>query len=55
MKKAYKNDLKGFYHKMLHITCMAHGLHRVCESIRTQFKDIDNLIANVKNIYKKSL
>jgi hypothetical protein len=55
MKKAYKNDLKGFYHKMLHITCMAHGLHRVCESISTQFKDIDNLIANVKNIYKKSL
>jgi hypothetical protein len=32
---------------------MAHGLHRVCESIRTQFKDIDNLIANVKSIYKK--
>jgi hypothetical protein len=53
MKKAYKNGLKGFYPKMLHITCMAHGLHRVCESIRTQFKDIDNLIANVKSIYKK--
>jgi hypothetical protein len=54
MKKAYKNGLKGFYPKMLHITCMAHGLHHVCGSIRTQFKDIDNLIANVKNIYKKS-
>ncbi len=54
MKKPYKNGLKSFYPKMLHITCMAHNLHSVCESIRTQFKDIDNLIANVKNIYKKS-
>jgi hypothetical protein len=34
MKKAYKNGFKGFYPKTLHIKCMAHGLHRVCESIR---------------------
>jgi hypothetical protein len=54
MKKAYKYWLKGFYPKMLHITCMAHGLHRVCEYTTTQLRNIDNLIGNVKNIYNKS-
>lgn len=54
MGKAYKKELKGLFTKMIHVTCLAHGLHRVCDFIRLQFTDVDDLIANVKNIYKKS-
>ena len=53
MKKAGK-CLKGFYPKMLHITCMAHLLHRLSETIRNQYDDVNRLIANVKKIFSKS-
>jgi len=29
--------LKVFYPKLIHITCMAHGLHRLSEAIRDKF------------------
>jgi hypothetical protein len=53
MKKAYKS-LKTFYTKCVHVTCMAHLLHRLCDTIRLQFKNVDKMISNVKKIFKKS-
>lgn len=44
----YSVMLKALYSKMIHVTCAAHGLHRVAEEIRGQFKSVDKLIASVK-------
>lgn len=41
------------YSKMVHITCVAHGVHRVAEEIWGQFSNVDKLIAKVKQIFLK--
>lgn len=48
------NALAPFYPKLIHITCIAHGLHRVCEQIRKEFDDVNELISNVKKVFVKS-
>lgn len=45
--------LKVLYPKMIHVTCAAHGLHRVAECIRDQFKGVNKLISNIKRIFTK--
>lgn len=45
--------LKLFFPKMTHITCLAHGLHRIAEEIRELYPKVDLLIANVKKIFIK--
>lgn len=47
------NGLKVLYPKMLHLTCLAHGLHRVAEFIRASFPDVNSLIANTKSVFVK--
>jgi len=42
--------LKVFYPKLIHVTCMAHGLYRVAEAIREKYQNVDRLISNTKNI-----
>jgi len=37
-----------FYLKMIQLTCLAHGLHRIGETIRATFSSVDKLIAEVK-------
>lgn len=39
---------------MLHITCLAHSSHRVCEYVRSHFKDVDTLISLGKKVFLKS-
>lgn len=46
--------LKVFYPKMMHVTCLAHAMHRVAEEIRNQFENIDSLISCGKKIFLKS-
>lgn len=41
------------YPKMIHLTCAAHGLHRVAEFIRDELDNVNNLISNVKKIFTK--
>lgn len=53
MKAAY-NALKVLYPKMLHITCLAHGLHNVCEKIRYAYPALNGLIADVKSVFLKA-
>ncbi|KAE9536129.1 hypothetical protein AGLY_007352 [Aphis glycines] len=43
-----------FYPKMIHLTCLAHGLHRIGETIRAKFYKVDKLIAEVKKIFLKA-
>lgn len=38
MKKAGK-ELYTMFHKMIHITCLAHGLHRIAEEVRCTYKE----------------
>jgi hypothetical protein len=53
MLKAAKG-LKMLYLRMVHLTCLAHGLHGVAEEIRVNYPDADSLISNVKKIFLKA-
>lgn len=53
MVKAAQN-LKMFYENLIHVTCLAHGLNRVAEEIRSNFPLINDLISNVKKIFLKA-
>lgn len=53
MVKAGKS-IKVFYPKIIHVTCIAHGFHRVAEFIRSEFPSVDLLISTVKKIFLKA-
>uniref|UniRef100_A0A914HSA2 DUF659 domain-containing protein n=1 Tax=Globodera rostochiensis TaxID=31243 RepID=A0A914HSA2_GLORO len=53
MIKAAKG-LKMFYPNLIHLTCVCHGLNRVCEAIRAHFVDVDELIASTKKVFSKA-
>lgn len=53
MLKAGKN-LKVLYSKLLHVTCLAHGMNRVAEEIRSLFPDVDKFVANMKSAFRKA-
>ncbi|XP_018496507.1 uncharacterized protein LOC108864783 [Galendromus occidentalis] len=53
MKKAAEG-LKILVPKMVFITCIAHGIHRVCEEIRKAFPDVDSFMGNVKKKFRKA-
>ena len=53
MVKAGKG-LQLLYPKMIHVTCIAHALHRVAEEIRGNYPDVDKLIATVKKTFIKA-
>ena len=53
MKLAYK-ALRGLYPKLKHVTCLAHGLSRVAEKVRSEFSNVNELIARVKLCFTKS-
>ena len=53
MIKAAK-ALQLLYPKMIHVTCLAHDLHRVAKEVRGSYHEVDKLIANGKKIFIKS-
>jgi len=53
MMKAAK-VLQSLFTKMIHITCIAHGLHRISEEVRKHFSKVDSLISNGKKVFLKS-
>ena len=53
MKKAGL-ALKVLYPNMIHVTCLAHGLHRIAEHVRELHPKVDKLVANVKKVFLKS-
>lgn len=53
MCKAMKG-LQVLYPKMIHVTCVAHGLHRVAEVVRVSYPEVNTLISSVKKIFLKA-
>lgn len=47
-------NLKIFYSELVHVTCMAHALNLVCETIRSKYKNVNGLISSVKKIFLKA-
>lgn len=46
--------LKSLYSKIIHVTCVVHGLHRVAEEVRSQFHAVDEVVSSVKRVFKKA-
>lgn len=46
--------IQVFFPNMVHITCLAHGLHRICETIRAIFPGVDKLVAKTKAVFVKA-
>lgn len=53
MVKAAKSLLL-FYPNLLHVTCLAHGLHRVAEKVRDVFAPVNKIISSGKKIFLKA-
>jgi hypothetical protein len=49
MLKSYSN-LKVLYQNLIHYTCLAHGLNRVAETVRSQFPLVNTLVKTGKKI-----
>lgn len=47
-------DLKVFYPALIHVTCIAHAFHRLCETIRVMFPEVNDLISYVKKVFVKA-
>ena len=52
MKKGLEG-LQVLMPKLIHVTCLAHAMHRVCEKIREKNEHIDRLVTAVKKILIK--
>ncbi|XP_066902302.1 uncharacterized protein [Halyomorpha halys] len=48
------NALKVLYLKIVHLTCLAHAFHRVAETVRAQFPNVDQPVSTVKKIFLKA-
>lgn len=47
--------LKVLYTKLIHLTCLAHGLNNATETVlRGEDKHVDRLISNMKIIFAKA-
>lgn len=46
--------LKIFYPNLIHCTCLAHGVNRVAEHIRSKFPLVNDLISSGKRIFVKA-
>ena len=53
MKKAAEG-LKVLFPSMVYITCVAHGVHRVCEELRRVFPESDSYVGSVKKVFLKA-
>lgn len=46
-------QLQIFYPNIVHVTCLAHALNLVAETIRSKYEEVNDLISNVKKIFLK--
>jgi len=44
-------SIQIFYPKVIHVTCIVHGLHLIAEKIRANYCQVDKIIANVKKVF----
>lgn len=47
-------NLRSVFNKMVHVTCLAHGLHRICEKVREIYTDVNHLVSWSRKIFLKS-
>lgn len=47
------DQFKTFYCNLIHITCVAHGIHRICEKVREIFPNMNRLISSARKIFLK--
>jgi hypothetical protein len=50
-KKRIAEGLSMGYPEMIHVTCLAHALHRVCETICMFHANVNKLVDNGKKIF----
>lgn len=53
MIKAAK-ALQVFYPNLIHVTCFAHGVHRLAEEVRSSFGNVNQLISSTKKVFLKA-
>lgn len=53
MLKAGKK-IKEMCPQILHVTCIVHGIHRIAETIRSHYKNVDDFINNTKKVFLKA-
>ncbi|CAH1109630.1 unnamed protein product [Psylliodes chrysocephalus] len=49
-----ERKIKAKCPQTLHVTCIVHGIHRIAEEVKNQFRDVDNFVDNVKKIFLKA-
>ena len=47
-------DVAALLSNCLHVTCLAHGIHRLAESLRSLHPSVGKLVSNVKKVFVKS-
>ncbi|KAL4120582.1 hypothetical protein QTP88_013250 [Uroleucon formosanum] len=52
MKKA-GSSIQTLYPNIIHLTCLAHVCHNVCEEVRAYYKNVDQLISEMKKTFLK--
>lgn len=48
------NSLTMLYPNLIHLTCLAHGIHRISECLRNEYSTVDKLIATIKKVFLKA-
>lgn len=46
--------LKVLFPKMVHVTCLAHALHRIAELVRCNYPLVNRLISSAKSVFLKA-
>lgn len=46
-------NLHHFYSRAIHVTCVAHGIHRICEQVRQMFPKVNSLLSCSRKILLK--
>lgn len=49
MKKAFTDHWKTLFPNSIHITCLAHTIHNLCDTIRTHYDLVKTFVAKVKD------
>ena len=52
--KAVNNFINCFAEKCIHLTCVVHGLHLVCDCVRQQYEQVNLYISKVKKVLVKA-
>ena len=47
MKKAFNENLKPLFSSSIHITCLAHGIHNLCEKVSDRYDKVEKFVTCV--------